>query len=132
MAPTPFLLGERSDGVVARRDGSTSSGHSNCQQTGSYNWVDLVKVIVTAPLDIFQRLSQAGIDPATVVVTEALGMTITWGAEGQNRFNVALDSLRHVGCEVGPHGPGFGLIQPSPRGPSGLGWVFEYRLPPSP
>ena len=97
MAPTPFLLGERSDGVVARRDGSNSSGGSNFPQTGSYNWVDLVKVIVTAPLGIFQRLSQAGIDPATVVVTEILGTTITWGAEGQDRFNEALDSLRHAG-----------------------------------
>ena len=52
---------------------------------------------MTAPLGIFQRLSQAGIDPATVVVTELLGTTITWGAEGQDRFNEALDSLRHAG-----------------------------------
>ena len=105
MAPTPFLLGERSDGVVARRDGSNSSGGSNFPQTGSYNWVDLVKVMVTAPLGIFQRLSQAGIDPATVVVTELLGTTITWGAEGHDRFNEALDSLGHAGIfmRLGEH-----------------------------
>lgn len=97
MVPTPFFLGERNDGVLARRDASNSGGGSNFQQTGSYNWVDLAKVMVTAPLGIFQRLSQAGIDPATVVVTEALGTTITWCADGQDRFNEALDSLRHAG-----------------------------------
>jgi hypothetical protein len=57
------------------------------QQQGTVDWTSLTKNTVSASIDVLSRISAAGIDPYTIVVSRAVGGRLVWSSLGRKRFD---------------------------------------------
>jgi hypothetical protein len=64
------------------------------QQQGTVDWTSLTKNTVSASIDVLSRISAAGIDPYTIVVSRAVGGRLVWSSLGRKRFDQAVQSCQ--------------------------------------
>lgn len=79
---------------------------SNFPQTGSWSMVDILKSTIQMPISMLQRFAASRVQPYTMLVAEAMGMTFRMSRQGRNNLDMAqskLHALRTLGAglEIG-------------------------------